>query len=268
MAFIFPSVNGAATDFTCRFRASKVGLFVPRRFCSAVTASSSWSSSASVSCLTAAGRSRGKICRGIGAGVTRDDGNGRVTTRTSGAENKSGVVEVLRTDPIEIEIRRWAICLFLEVLGPYLIKTAPRTHWLAAAYASLSTSESGAATLLSSISVSRTIPGTGSSTTSTISRSTTGAVWAACRRARLTRFRDGFAATFFVVFLDFFPVARLIGRLPGPVRFLAALDFVLRTAACLRLAIDPSVVDITAPKIATFKRTESPFLSWVSCQTC
>src|SRR6516164_2314027 len=64
-AFNFPCVKGATTASAPRLSEPswETGSFLPRRFCSAVTAASSRSSSSSVSRLIAFGRSVGKICR-------------------------------------------------------------------------------------------------------------------------------------------------------------------------------------------------------------
>ena len=69
MAFIFEVVKGTATASTRRLRegSSDTGDFLPRRFCSASTAATNRSNSRSSSCLSALGRSLGRMCRRVEA---------------------------------------------------------------------------------------------------------------------------------------------------------------------------------------------------------
>jgi hypothetical protein len=63
-AFNFPCVNGvAAITSTRRLRSISPGSLLPRRFCSAITADSNRSSSWSSRCLTAFGKSAGRMWR-------------------------------------------------------------------------------------------------------------------------------------------------------------------------------------------------------------
>jgi hypothetical protein len=100
-------------------------------------------------------------------------------------------------------------------------------------------SESAEVTRVSSISVTRTTPGIGSSTTSITVVSTAGVAFrldgGIAGLLRDTSLRD-VLATFFALFFDFLLTALLTGRLPGFVR--AVLDFMVLTfTGFLRLAI-------------------------------
>jgi hypothetical protein len=102
MAFSFPCVNGGAGSWAYRLRALSFdpGGILPRRFCSARTTESNWSSSSSLSCLVASGRLLGRMCRWVKAAVASDDGDADEADRATEFENKSGVAERLWTDPI------------------------------------------------------------------------------------------------------------------------------------------------------------------------
>jgi hypothetical protein len=76
---------------------SGAGGFLQRRCCSAVTAACSWSSSSSLRCLIAAGRSLGRICRDDVVGL----GGREAVSCGDAVENRSGVaVDPVRSPPI------------------------------------------------------------------------------------------------------------------------------------------------------------------------
>jgi hypothetical protein len=87
--------------FARKLSASK-GVCLPRRFCSASTAVHNWSSSTSVSRLTAAGRLFGRTCRrdeiAFADGGTGADGED--SSRVAGTENRSGVVVRSALEPM------------------------------------------------------------------------------------------------------------------------------------------------------------------------
>jgi CobQ/CobB/MinD/ParA nucleotide binding domain len=90
-AFNFPCVKGtAATASTPSLRETAASCF-PRRFCSAMTADSNWSSSWSLSCLTAFGKSAGRTWReGIALGGTGDSEDREGASPMGADENRSG----------------------------------------------------------------------------------------------------------------------------------------------------------------------------------
>src|SRR6516162_4995393 len=105
-AFNFACVKGTATTTsTRRLREISAGSFLPRRFCSAITADVNWSSSWSSRSLTAFGKSVGRTwCEGIAlrvlwmiAGEDPDDSEDREwASPVSADENRSGVDERAR----------------------------------------------------------------------------------------------------------------------------------------------------------------------------
>jgi len=74
---------------------SGAGGFLPRRCCSAVTAACNWSSSWSLRCLIADGRSPGSICRDDVAGL----GGRETASCADAAAKRSGVIGPLRLLP-------------------------------------------------------------------------------------------------------------------------------------------------------------------------
>ena len=92
-AFNFHCVNGRTTS-TRRDSEILGASLLPRRFCSAMTADSNWSSSWSLRCLTAFGKSAGRMWRdgfalGVVSMVAGKDPDGSELRGAS--ENKSGV---------------------------------------------------------------------------------------------------------------------------------------------------------------------------------
>ena len=96
-AFNFPCVKGtAATASTPSLRETAASCF-PRRFCSTMTADSNWSSSWSLSCLTAFGKSAGRMWReGIAPGGTGDSEDREGASPMGADANRSGVDERAR----------------------------------------------------------------------------------------------------------------------------------------------------------------------------
>ena len=101
-AFNLPLVNKSGTSSTRRLRglSSNAGGFLPRRRCSAVAAVINWSSSASVSLLIAFGRSLGRTRRTAALGGKGGGGFIGGEERSPIVENRSGVVEPVRSLPI------------------------------------------------------------------------------------------------------------------------------------------------------------------------
>jgi hypothetical protein len=96
-AFNFPWVKGtAATASTPSLRETAASCF-PRRFCSTMTADSNWSSSWSLSCLTAFGKSAGRTWReGIALGGSGDSKDREGASPMGADANRSGVDERAR----------------------------------------------------------------------------------------------------------------------------------------------------------------------------
>lgn len=91
-AFSFPCVKRSGTASTHRLRDISGGSFLPRRFCSAMIADSNWSSSWSLRCLTAFGKSAGRTWRdetALGGPSDSEDREG--ASRIAADENRSGV---------------------------------------------------------------------------------------------------------------------------------------------------------------------------------
>lgn len=82
-ALIFEGVKARPTKSACRLPGAGLPGFLPRRFCSASAAASSRSSSSSLSCFRALGKSLGNTCR------TTDD-DAQTGSCADWAENKSG----------------------------------------------------------------------------------------------------------------------------------------------------------------------------------
>jgi hypothetical protein len=108
-AFNFPlvSVSGASSTRRLRGPSSKPGGFLPRRCCSTEATATNWSSSASVSCFIAFGKSLGRTCR-TAAVVAGDDGGGVAGGEecSRAVENRSGVVRPVRSVPMVLSCRR------------------------------------------------------------------------------------------------------------------------------------------------------------------
>jgi ferredoxin len=105
-AFNFPCVKGtAATASMPSLRETAASCF-PRRFCSTMTVDSNWSSSRSLSCLTAFGKSAGRTWReGIALGGTGDSEDREGASPMGADANRSGVDERAR-----VPMRRSCYC--------------------------------------------------------------------------------------------------------------------------------------------------------------
>jgi len=94
-AFRFPCAKGTARDPVCRLRELwwDTGSFLPRRFCSEITAESKRSSSLSPSCFIACGRFDGKTCRDldVGAAASTIEVEEGFVAVLDASENRSGV---------------------------------------------------------------------------------------------------------------------------------------------------------------------------------
>ena len=110
-ALNFPGVNETGAVSTGRLLGvfAGEGGFLPRRCCSAITAAISCSSSWSLRCLIAAGKSLGKTCRGDEAalsavGIGGLDGS-KDGSRGNTVEKRSGIIGSLRPLPIRRSCR-------------------------------------------------------------------------------------------------------------------------------------------------------------------
>jgi len=110
-ALNFPGVNETDAASTGRLLGvfACEGGFLPRRCCSAVTTVSNCSSSWSLRCLIAAGKSLGKTCRGDEAALSAVGvgglGGSKDGSRGNTVEKRSGIIGSLRPLPIRRSCR-------------------------------------------------------------------------------------------------------------------------------------------------------------------